>query len=116
MSSYSLKEGNHTGEGTSFYSPSSQDNASRVTLKKCRRKGLEPIPKNFREYLTPKQLKSLNELRCCGTILVAIRRPLFAEPVAIVRYIMTDRYGVLLSDGQVDYFPDIRVREYLENL
>ena len=116
MSSYVLKEGNHSAKETSLEPPLPQSSSiGRAAFKNCRRKGLEPIPRNFKEHLTHEQIKSLNELRQCGTILVAIRRPLFSEPVAIVRYIMTDRYGVLLSNGQVDYFPDIKIRQYLEN-
>lgn len=61
--------------------------------------------------LNAQQAKALLALEEKGIVLHAVRRPLFQEPVFIVKIKAKDRYGVLLDNGTVDYFPDIPIRE-----
>ncbi len=76
-----------------------------------RRRGDPPIPSELGRFLTAQQLGKLPELEKMGIRLVAVRRPLFQEPVVIVKCVNQDRHGVLLKDGTVDYLPDIELRE-----
>ena len=85
-------------------------------MEKSRRKNQFPVPKNLTDYLTREQLKALPELRKKGVTLFAVRRPLFQEPAVIVELLAKNRYGVLLKDGGVDYFPDIKIREQLPDI
>ena len=75
-----------------------------------KRTGLTPIPENLRAYLTVEQEKALPQLEMKGISLFAVRRPLFQEPIVIVKFQTRSGYGVLLKNGDVDYFPDIVVR------
>ena len=45
-----------------------------------------------------------------GVSVFAVRRPLFQDPVVILKFLSRRGYGVLLQNGDVDYFPDIVVR------
>lgn len=80
-------------------------------IERDRRKGVDPIPHDLSEVLTPQQLAALPSLEEKGIVLFAVRRPLFQEVVVIVKIVFRDSYGVLLEDGTVDYLPDIVVRE-----
>ena len=76
-----------------------------------RRRGTRPIPDDLLSLLSAEQAKALPELAEKGIVLYAVRRPLFQAPVFIVKLQVKDRYGVLLENGTVDYFPDIPIRE-----
>lgn len=75
-----------------------------------KRKGLDPIPENLAAYLNTEQAKALPQLEMKGISLFAVRRPLFQDPVIIVKFKTRSGYGVLLKNGDVDYFPDIKIR------
>lgn len=75
-----------------------------------KRKGLDPIPENLNFYLSEEQLRALPGLERRGISVFAVRRPLFQEPVVIMKFLSRRGYGVLLKNGDVDYFPDIVVR------
>lgn len=76
-----------------------------------RRTGKRPIPENLHDLLTPEQATALDELESKGISLFAIRQNLFQDPVVVVKLPAKNRYGVLLNDGMVDYFPEIDLRE-----
>jgi len=76
-----------------------------------RRRGEKPIPDDLVSLLNAEQVRALPELHEKGIVLYAVRRPLFQEPVFIVKLPTKGRYGVLLENGKVDYFPDIHIRE-----
>ena len=69
-----------------------------------RRKGVEAIPPNLSDFLTAEQVKKLPTLEAKGISLFAIRRPLFQEPIVIVKFLSRGGYrgyGVLLENGDV---------------
>ena len=76
-----------------------------------RRNRETPIPDNLVELLTAEQQRALPELEEKGVTLVAVRRPLFQEPVVIVKLQAREMFGVLLENGDVDYFAGIPIRE-----
>ena len=85
-------------------------------VNKCRRKTIQPIPENVKDYLTNDQMKALPYLKSKGVALFAIRRPKFQEVLAIMKVIPRDKYALFLKDGSVDYFPDIKIREQLSSI
>jgi hypothetical protein len=86
--------------------------AENVRLNKPdRRKGLAAIPADLRAHLTAAQIKVLPDLRKKGITVFAIRRPLFQQPVVMVKFTFREGVGVLREDGVVDYFPDIGIRD-----
>ncbi|MFA5549054.1 MAG: hypothetical protein WDA10_10975 [Porticoccaceae bacterium] len=77
-----------------------------------RRRGDKPVPDDLSPFLNAAQAKALPELEKKGVVLYAVRRPLFQKSVLIVKLLHAkERYGVLLEDGTVDYFPDIPIRD-----
>lgn len=77
-----------------------------------RRRGDKPVPDDLSPFLNAAQARALPELEKKGVLIYAVRRPLFQKPVLIVKLLHAkERYGVLLDDGTVDYFPDIAIRD-----
>lgn len=76
-----------------------------------RRRAVKPIPDDLMSLLNAEQAKALPELEEKGVVLYAVRRPLFQEPVFIVKLESKGWYGVLLENGKVDYFSDVPMRE-----
>ena len=76
-----------------------------------RRGGTVPIPDNLREILNEVQWQALSGIKYSGWELRFLRRPLFQEPVLVVRNPNDGRIGVLDSDGSIKIQPDIKVGE-----
>lgn len=79
-----------------------------------KRKGDTPIPDNLEEVLNEPQRRALPGIVQSGWELRFLRRPLFQEPVLLLRNPNNNRTGVLDRDGRIKIRADIKVR-YQEN-
>lgn len=75
-----------------------------------KRKGVDAIPENLRQVLTPEQVNTLNEIKPLGWKLKFVRRPLFQDPVPVVSNASNDQIGVLDPDGKINIDTDVRLR------
>ncbi len=76
-----------------------------------RRRGINPIPLNLREFLNYEQRRVLRQIEGFGWQLAFVRRPVFQDPVAVIRNTGATSYSVLEEDGTINANPDISVRD-----
>ncbi|PCI46235.1 MAG: hypothetical protein COB51_07535 [Moraxellaceae bacterium] len=79
--------------------------------KKCKRKGVEPVPDDVEAHLNEAQLCRLRSIEGFGWRIKYIRRPLFQIPVIIVMNAEGDEVGILEEDGSLNLKPDIEMRD-----
>ncbi len=75
-----------------------------------RRQGMSAIPLNLREFLSDDQRRSLKQIEGFGWQLAFVRRPLFQDPIVVIRNGEASKFSVLESDGTVNDQPDIYIR------
>jgi len=75
-----------------------------------RRQGMSAIPINLREFLSDDQRRSLRQIESFGWQLAFVRRPLFQDPVVVIRNGEGSKFSVLEPDGTVNDQPDIEIR------
>jgi len=95
-----VRSSNHSKEQQSAVAPSRE-----------KRKGMEPIPDNLDELLSPMQLSTLRKIGTFGWKLHFIRRPVSKEPLAVVISPKGDKYVALKHDGLPLQMPDSVVRK-----
>ncbi|RLA46658.1 MAG: hypothetical protein DRR06_04520 [Gammaproteobacteria bacterium] len=78
--------------------------------KKDKRKDSEPIPDNMDKFLNELQRFSLQRLTGFGWEIHFVRRPLFQEPVIVMRNTSDSHVGILEANGEINMSPDIEVR------
>jgi len=76
-----------------------------------KRKGIKPIPPNFRSYMNEAQQAELRTIEGFGWDLKFIRRPMFGESVVVVVSPDGGSIGVLEEDGRLNLDPDIDMRD-----
>ena len=74
----------------------------------------DPIPVNLNEFLTIEQRIALNNIASFGWDLYFIRRPLFQEPIVIIRRMPDGDYKQIEPDGTI-IKPNITIREVVVN-
>jgi hypothetical protein len=74
-----------------------------------KRKGDIPIPDNLEEVLNEAQRQALPGIVNSGWELRFLRRPMFQEPVLVLRN--DNRTGILDTDGRIKIQADIKVRD-----
>lgn len=75
-----------------------------------RRRGINPIPLNLREFLNEDQRRTLKQIEGFGWELAFVRRPLFQDPIVVIRSSEGTAYSVLEEDGSINAEPDITIR------
>lgn len=75
-----------------------------------RRNGVTPIPMNLREFINDDQRRTLKQIEGFGWELAFVRRPLFQDPVVVIRNSEATAYSVLEDDGSINAEPDITIR------
>lgn len=75
-----------------------------------RRTGVNPIPLNLREFLNEDQRRTLRQVEGYGWELAFVRRPLFQDPVVVIKNGDGSAYSVLEDDGTINSEPDIIIR------
>lgn len=75
-----------------------------------RRGGASPIPLNLREFLNEDQRRSLRQVEGFGWELAFVRRPLFQDPVVVIRNSECTAFSVLEDDGTINDAPNIIIR------
>lgn len=75
-----------------------------------RRKGVMPIPLNLREYLNEDQRRTLRQVEGFGWQLAFIRRPLFQEPLVVIKNSEGSGFSVLEPDGSINAEADVVIR------
>jgi hypothetical protein len=78
-------------------------------MKDEKRKGMHPIPGNYRVLLTNKQIRALKVVEKYGWKLAFVRRLQLHHPIPVIVN-KDDIYGILIQDGGVDLAPNIDVR------
>ena len=78
--------------------------------KKDKRQDSEPIPNNRGKILNELQRFSLQRLTGFGWEIHFVRRPLFQEPVIVMRNTTDSNVGVLEANGEINMSPDITIR------
>lgn len=79
---------------------------------KEKRKGMEPIPGNFEEILSPIQLRALRKIERFGWKLHFIRRASeLEESVVVIRSPKGDKIATLEQDGRIQLMPDSVARK-----
>jgi len=75
-----------------------------------RRRGVSAIPLNVREFLSEGQRRVLCQIEGFGWELAFIRRPLFQDPITIIRNSEASVFSVLEEDGTINTDPDVLIR------
>lgn len=75
-----------------------------------RRKGLNPIPLNLREFLSDDQRRSIRQLESFGWRLAFVRRPLFQDTVVVMCNSDSTAFSVVEEDGTVNEQSDLLLR------
>lgn len=75
-----------------------------------RRKGLNPIPLNLREFINEDQRRTLKQIEGFGWQLAFVRRPLFQEPIVVIKNGDASSFGVVEEDGTINSSPDVIFR------
>lgn len=76
-----------------------------------KRKGVNPIPENFKELLNEAQLSTLNKMEGFGWELKFIRRALFQGIVPVLSHPESGNFGVLEDDGTLNMQSGTKIRE-----
>ena len=80
-----------------------------------KRKGVSPVPEDFKEVLNEAQLSTLNKMEEFGWILEFVRRPLFQGVVPVLFHPNSKQHGVLEDDGTLNLQSNSKIRELLVN-
>lgn len=86
-----------------------------TAMDRDKRKGDAPIPENLEEVLNKAQYQALPGILQSGWELLFLRRPLFQEPVLVLRNSNDNRTRILDTDGKIRIQVDIKARDQ-ENL
>jgi len=76
-----------------------------------KRKGIKPVPPNYRSYMNEAQLAQLVTIEGFGWNLKFIRRPMQGEKVVVVVSPDGGSIGVLEEDGRLNLDPHIIIRD-----
>jgi hypothetical protein len=76
-----------------------------------KRKGIKPIPPNYRSYMNEAQQAQLVTIEGFGWNLKFIRRPVHGEKVVVVVSPDGGSIGVLEEDGRLNLDPKIVIRD-----
>jgi hypothetical protein len=76
-----------------------------------KRDGKAPLPDNLNEVLNDAQRQALTGLKYTGWKLLFLRRPLFQEPVLVVRNTHDGKMGILDKDGKIKMLRNFKIRE-----
>lgn len=75
-----------------------------------RRHGVCPIPLNLNAFLNEEQRCVLGQIENFGWQLAFVRRPLFQEPMVVIKNADGSNFSVLEKDGTIDPEPPIVIR------
>jgi hypothetical protein len=86
---------------------------TRVAMKnrRERRRGVPDDPDALRDGLTAKQLETLRSMEHFRWTLRFVRRPMFQDPIPVLRDPQDTRYVVLEADGSINENPDFKIRD-----
>jgi len=75
-----------------------------------RRRQVAEDPSSLREGLTAKQLETVRTMEQFRWTLLFVRRPMFQDPIPVLRDPLDTRFVVLEADGSVNETPDFVIR------
>lgn len=76
-----------------------------------KRKDMASVPNNLDEHLNMQQIHALHQIESFGWQLHFVRRPLFQEPVPVIRSPDGDKFATVERDGRINTTPDLASRK-----
>jgi len=75
-----------------------------------RRTGQPAVPADLHRKMNDSQKATMRQLENFGWSIAFVRRPLFLDPIIVVRSFDNGRFGVVSSDGKVEFNPELPIR------
>lgn len=79
-------------------------------LTRERRTGQPAVPADLYRKMNDSQKATMRQLENFGWSIAFVRRPLFLDPVIVVRSFDNGKFGLISPDGKVEFNPELPVR------